>query len=98
MGISNAAVIVLCIVGAGAALMIGYAIGTRLWNGSADDRNDLEGGRGAFNQAAYMREVRLRNQDKILSLARSGKSKIPTDQITPTTFSAVSTSSYGDLR
>lgn len=87
--VSNAAVIVLCIVGAGgmskltssnlrritdvlaALLMMGYAIGTRLWNGSPDDGGDVERG-NEFNQAAYMREVRLRNQDKIFSAARTG--------------------------
>jgi hypothetical protein len=50
--------------------MIGYAIGTRLWSGSPDDGPDVEHGND-FNQAAYMREVRLRNQDKIYSVVRS---------------------------
>lgn len=57
-----------------ALLMMSYAIGTRLWNGSPDEREDPERG-GEFNQAAYMREVRLRNQDHIYSLARSSNKK-----------------------
>ncbi len=55
--IPNSAVIVLCIVGAGAAILIGYAIGHKVRN--QDDQNEeythaqLESGAG-FTQYEYM--------------------------------------------
>lgn len=59
---------------------MGYAIGTRLWSGSPDDaQGDLEHGND-FNQAAYMRDVRLRNQEKIYSVARHSQQRYVTSQ------------------
>ncbi|EME82789.1 uncharacterized protein MYCFIDRAFT_174330 [Pseudocercospora fijiensis CIRAD86] len=58
----NAQVVVVCvIVGAGAAVLIGYAT-TRYFFGNTSNN---DGPTDEFNQAAYMREVRLRNVEQI---------------------------------
>ncbi|KAF7195864.1 hypothetical protein HII31_02744 [Pseudocercospora fuligena] len=58
----NAQVVVVCvIVGAGAAVLIGYATTRYFFSNTSSS----DGPTDEFNQAAYMREVRLRNVEQI---------------------------------
>ncbi|KXT05695.1 hypothetical protein AC578_5634 [Pseudocercospora eumusae] len=58
----NAQVVVVCvIVGAGAAVLIGYATTRYFFSNTSNS----DGPTDEFNQAAYMREVRLRNVEQI---------------------------------
>lgn len=69
---ANHQVIVLGVIaGAGAAVLCGYAI-TRFYFKDPPSKN-ADGGEGDFNQAAYMREVRLRNQDTIAAVMGLGR-------------------------
>lgn len=70
--ISNSAIIVLCIVAAGFAVLIGWAIGHRVRNsGDGDDERAIyaaEGGGGSQpSQYAYMRDMRERYKEDILA-------------------------------
>lgn len=59
------------IVGAGGAVCCGYAI-TRFFLRSAP-QGHVDGANGEFSQAAYMRDVRLRNQDAIAAVIGLGR-------------------------
>ena len=80
MGISNSAVVVICIVGAAAVLFIGYA-STHLFFSREASRSsgDVEAiANGELTQAQYMREVRLRNQETIaVSYGGHGRREFP---------------------
>lgn len=61
--VDQSIVVLCCIVGAGVAVFMGWAISHRFYdvptrNGIADTANE-------FSQAQYMREVRLRHHDDI---------------------------------
>lgn len=63
MGISDGLVIFLVILGAGAAVIVGYA-SMRFF--CQDGPKESTNGIGSeFNQAQYMRDVRLRNQENL---------------------------------
>jgi hypothetical protein len=67
MGNMNSQVVVLVvIIAAGAAVLIGYAT-TRYFVGRVPD-GDTEGPGSDFNQAKYMREVRLRNSEQLAGM------------------------------
>lgn len=67
MGNMNSQVVVLVvIIAAGAAVLIGYAT-TRYFVGRVPD-GDTEGPGSDFNQANYMREVRLRNSEQLAGI------------------------------
>lgn len=71
MAISNSAIIVCIIFGAIAAVGMGWGITHRFWmarrneDGTAQVEAGAAGGR--FEQAQYMREVRIRHQDNLAS-------------------------------
>jgi len=62
MQISNTAVVFMCIAGAGAAILIAWAL-TTTYRGSRDGDNDVQADHER-NQAAYMRGVPMRNHSK----------------------------------
>lgn len=67
MGNMNSQVVVLVvIVAAGAAVLIGYAT-TRYFVGRVPD-GDCETPGSDFNQASYMRDVRLRNSEQLAGI------------------------------
>ncbi len=91
--IANSAVIALCIVGAGIALLIGWAIGHRLWN--ADDNREREGHQiesGGFSQYEYQRDLRERNKENIA--AAHWNPKRPRQQSIPLSTTDLSGQSY----
>lgn len=65
MGISDGLVIFLVILGAGAAVIVGYATMRFFCQDSPKESTDGIG--SGFNQAAYMRDVRSRNQENLAS-------------------------------
>ena len=65
--ISDSGVIVLCIVGAGAVLLIGWAVGHRVWQNREDEGGErrAEASDTGFSQFAYMRELRERYKEGV---------------------------------
>ena len=87
MGFSDSAVIVICIVLAGVLVLIGWAIGHRVWQGRNPD--DPEGG-GAqveqnFSQYEYMRDLRERTKENIAASNTGRPQKMPRQQSFPMT-------------
>lgn len=65
MGISDGVVILLVILGAGASVIVGYAI-FRFFGQDGPKESTNVG--SEFNQAQYMRDVRLRNQEDLAGM------------------------------
>ncbi|KAK4503592.1 hypothetical protein PRZ48_004507 [Zasmidium cellare] len=75
----NSQVVVLAVVAAaGASVLCGYAI-TRFYF-TDPPRQNVDGANGEFSQAAYMRDVRLRNQDGIAAVMGLGRRDIKAAQ------------------
>lgn len=71
--ISNSAIIILCIVGAGAALLIGWAIGHKTWSARDDDieqRRAYVSETAGPSQYEYMRDLRERTKESIAAMGR----------------------------
>ena len=76
MAISDAAVVLFVILGAAAAVGLGWAATHRFFIPTGGSRDDVEPGRSEFSQAQYMREVRLRHQED-LAATQYGRSHYP---------------------
>lgn len=64
-------VVLLCIIGAGALVLIGYATSSFFVGRRREDDNDAS--HNDFSQAEYMREVRLRNQSDLQAMYGYGR-------------------------
>ena len=66
MAISQSGVIVLCIVMAGVVVLLGWAIGHRVWQNRDDDRErGLYATDNGQSQFAYMRDIRERYKEDL---------------------------------
>ena len=70
MGISDGLVIFLVILGAGAAVVLGYSVFRFFCQDGPKESIDIG---GEFNQAQYMRDVRLRNQEDLAGMYGYGR-------------------------
>lgn len=61
--VNSQVIVLVCVVGAGAAVLIGYAIHNFFFKPGADDNKAGVG--DEFSQAQYMREVRLRYAEQM---------------------------------
>ncbi|KAI7468547.1 hypothetical protein KC351_g13581 [Hortaea werneckii] len=62
--VSHSLIVFCCICGAGVAVFIGWAVSHRF----VKPAEAKEPAAGDFNQAQYMREVRLRHQDQLAGI------------------------------
>lgn len=72
--VNNQVIVLIVVVAAGASVLCGYAV-TRFFFSDPPRQNGVDAN-GEFSQAAYMREVRLRNQDNVAAVMGFGRQDI----------------------